>query len=174
MNLNRERKLIDAALDDYRSWLDKIPDAKFTETPPGGGWSYAEVYSHIMKATLGASINLERCTHDNCEPTTKGLTLIGKYILFTGSFPPIKLKTPKAFTDKNPIEKIDKEEARNLLIKCRKRVETTFPLVKDASPHSKNNHPRMGMLNAAQWLRFIRIHLQHHLKQLQRIETIMS
>ena len=174
MNLNKERKLIDTALDEYRSWLDRIPDTQFTETPPDGGWSYAEVYSHIMKATLGASISLERCTHDNCQPTTKGLTLIGKYTLFTGAFPPVKLKTPKAFTDKTPIEKIDKEEARNLLVKCRKRVDTTFPLVKGSSPHSKNAHPRMGMLNAAQWLRFIRIHLQHHLKQLKRIETTMS
>ena len=59
MNIPKEQKAIDAALDDYRAKLDAIPEELFTETPPGGGWSYAEVYSHILKATLGSSIVLE-------------------------------------------------------------------------------------------------------------------
>lgn len=169
MNLHKERKAIDAALDDYRAKLETIPEELFTETPPGGGWSYAEVYSHILKATLGSSIALERCAHNNCEPTTKGPNLMGRYLMLIGSFP-VKLKVPEATSAKMPAEKISREEAKNLLVKCRKRVDDTAPILKNSLPTSRIKHPRLGMLNAGQWFKFIRIHLYHHLKQLKWIE----
>src|SRR3569833_2645351 len=113
MNLAKERKPIDAALDEYRSRLDAIPDELFTETPPGGGWSYAEVYSHIIKGTLSSSIVAERCAHGNTPATTKGPTLIGRYMLLTGSLPPLKLKVPAEISAKMPAEKISKGGARD-------------------------------------------------------------
>jgi hypothetical protein len=170
MNIAKERKAINAALDNYRAQLDTIPDELFTETPPGGGWSYAEVYSHILQATLGSSINLERCTHGNCASTSKGPTFLGKLVLFVGRFPPVKVKVPEAIAAKIPAEKINKEDAKNLLIKCRKRIDDTTPLIKKSSPDSRNKHARLGMLNAEQWYKFIRIHAEHHLKQLARIK----
>jgi len=91
-------------------------------------------------------------------------------MLLTGSLPPVKLKVPADIAAKMTVEKISKEDAKNSLVKCRKRVDTIMPFIKDASPHSKSGNPRMGMLNAEQWLRFMRVHLYHHLKQLSRIE----
>ena len=151
MNVLKERQAIDAALDDYRAQLDTIPDELFTETPPGGGWSYAEVYSHLLKATLGSSISLERCAHGNCEPTSKGPTFLGRFVLFTGRFPPVKVKVPAEISAKMPAEKISKEEAKNLIIKCRKRIDDTCGLIKNSRPDSRNKHSRLGMLNAQQW-----------------------
>jgi len=171
MNIAKERKAIDAALDNYRAQLDAIPDELFTETPPGGGWSYAEVYSHILQATLGSTINVERCTQGNCEPTSKGPTFLGWLMMFAGRFPPVRVKTPAAIAAKLVISKITKEDARNMLIRCRKRVDDTTGLIKDASPASRIKHARLGMLNAQQWYKFIRIHAEHHLKQLRRIKN---
>ena len=88
--------------------------------------------------------------------------------MFTGRFPPVKVKVPEKINALIPALKIDKEEAKNLLVKCRKRVDELVPLVKDALPPAKHKHPRLGALDAGQWLKFIRIHLQHHLKQLDR------
>ena len=174
MNLTKERRTIEAALDSYREQLDTLPDTLFNETPPMGGWSYAEVYDHIMKASLGASIALERCTHNNCPPTKKGLTFAGYYVLFMNGFPPGGVRMPGSVADKITPAKIDKEEARNLIMKTRKRIEGIAGLVKDASPKARWQHPRMGMLNAEQWFKFIRIHLQHHLKQLERIKNNLA
>lgn len=169
MSIAKERQAIEAALDSYRQELDTIPDELFTETPPGGGWSFAEVYSHILQATLGSSIALERCTHGSCPPTKDGLTWEGRILLLFGYFP--KTKAPAVVADKIPAAKITKEDAKNLIIKCRKRIETTAPLIDASSAASRYKHPRMGMLNARQWFRFIRIHLEHHLKQLNRIQN---
>ena len=161
-------------LDDYRAQLDLIPDGQWDVTPPDGGWSFAEVYSHILQATLGSSIAAEKCTQSSCKPSIKGPTLFGRILLLLGKFPPVKVKVPPTAPDRLSVVKISKEEARNLIIKCRKRMDIILPLIYKAPKNARIAHPRLGMLNAGQWLKFIRIHLNHHLKQLQRIENKFS
>ncbi|HTD98560.1 MAG TPA: DinB family protein [Mucilaginibacter sp.] len=174
MGIGSQRKKIDEALDTYRSRLDTIPDELFAVTPPGGGWSYAEVYSHILQADIGSTIALEKCTLSNCVPTSKGRTPIGFMVLTFGRFPPFRVKVPKAVSDKVAVNKISKEEARNLLVKCRKRIDAVAPLIHGSSKHCRYKHARLGMLNARQWFKFILIHSRHHLKQLDRIENKFS
>jgi hypothetical protein len=170
MTIEQERKAIEAVLDTYRNRLDIIPDDQFNVTPPDGGWSYAEVYSHILQADLGSSIALEKCTMSSCKPTSKGRSLIGLFVLTFNRFPPVRVKTPPEIAVRNPVKKITKEDARNLIIKCRKRINDVTPLIKNSSPYCRIRHPRMGMLNARQWFDFILIHSKHHLKQLDRVE----
>jgi hypothetical protein len=170
MSIGSDRKEIEEVLNIYRTRLDTIPDDLFTATPPGGGWSYAEVYSHIMQANLGSSIALEKCTLSNCKPTTKGRTPIGMFVLTFDRFPPFRVKVPKAIEAKIPAQKISKEDAKNLLIKCRKRINDVVPLINDSSKYARVRHTRLGMLNARQWFQFILIHSKHHLKQLNRIQ----
>lgn len=165
---------ITTALNGYRTRLDLIPDEQWEATPPGGGWSCAEVYSHILQATLGASIAAEKCTLSSCKPTNKKATWFGRILLLIGKFPPVKVKVPPTAPDRVTVIKITREEARNQLIKCRKRIDTIMPLVYKAPKNCRVDHPRLGMLNARQWLKFIRIHLQHHLKQLDCIENKFS
>jgi hypothetical protein len=166
MRIAKEYKGIVTALDNYREQLDIIPDELFAETPAADCWSYAEVYSHVMQATLASSIAIERCGHSNCPPTNEGPTMQGRFVLLFGCFPPVKIK----MLDIMNVEKISKEDARNLIIKCRKRMEAIMPLIENAPADVRYKHPRLGMLNAKQWLRFTRIHLQHHLNQLNEIK----
>ncbi|MFI5162404.1 MAG: DinB family protein [Sphingobacteriales bacterium] len=174
MTIEAERRAIDETLDIYRNSLDTIPDDLFDLTPPGGGWSYAEVYSHILQADLSSSIAVEKCTLSTCAPTSKGRTLIGLFVLTAERFPPFPVKVPKSVAAIIPAKKISKEEARNLIIKCRKRVNDLAPNIFDAPKNHRVKHARMGMLNARQWFKFILIHSKHHLKQLDRIENKFS
>lgn len=169
MDLIAERKAIEAALDAYRAELDRLPDDKFDVTPPDGGWSFAEVYSHILQATLGASIAAEKCARGTAPVSRKGLNFLGKLFMLLGRFPRIKSPAPQT-ANAIPVTKISKEEARNIIIKCRRRVETIAPLIPEAKDHHRINHPRLGVLTAKHWFKFMRVHLEHHLKQLKRIE----
>lgn len=168
MSLAAEHKAINAALDNYRQWLDEIPDEDFARTPTIGGWSYAEVYSHILQASLGSSIAAEKCCRKTGVTTSKGLNWKGMLVFLMGRFPPGKKTAPPAVAGLT--KKIDKEEARNLIIRLRKRVEEIFPLTTHAPDDNRISHPGLGMLNAGQWLKFLRIHLQHHIHQLNRIK----
>ena len=170
MNIGETRKKIDEILDVYRSRLDIIPDDQFNMTPPGGGWSYAEVYSHILQADIGGTIAIEKCTQSNWRPTSKGRSLLGLLVLSFGRFPPMRLKVPESIAAIIPAKNISKEEARNLLIKCRKRINEVTPRIHSSSPHCRYKHARLGMLNARQWFQFILIHSKHHLRQLDRVE----
>jgi hypothetical protein len=170
VSIIKEQKIISAVLDDYRKQLDAIPDELFDTTPPGGGWSYAEVYSHIMQASMASTIAMERCTHGTAKPTNKKMNIWGWFVMLSGKFPPIKSKVPSKVEAKMPALKVSKEEARNLIIKCRKRFDEMVILINTTPSVRRSKHPRLGMLNANQWFKFIRIHLQHHLKQLDRIE----
>lgn len=170
MNVLAEKKQLDAALDEYRRRLDTIPDERFDQTPPNGGWSYAEVYNHIMQADLGASIAMQKCTQGTLRHDGKKPNLLGRFMLLLGMFPPVKLKVPAGVEARIPARKIDKEEARNLIVKVRKRITDLMPLLEEASPNCTIQHPAMGHFNAPQWLKFIRVHTQHHLKQLDRID----
>jgi len=174
MNINDQRKRTEAVLGTYRSKLDTIPDDLFDATPTSGGWSYAEVCSHIMQATLASTLALERCTQKNCKPTDKKTNLLGKMVLLFGRFPPVRVKQPKSVAEKMPALKISKEEARNMIIKCRQRLDAMVTLMHHSENTGRVAHPRLGMLNAGQWLKFIRLHLEHHLKQLKRIENKFS
>jgi len=174
VSIIKEQKAISAVLDDYRKQLDLIPDDTFDITPPSGGWSCAEVYSHIMQASMASTIAMERCTHGTAKPTNKKLNFWGMYVMLTNRFPPIKIKVPPKVEAKWPATKISKEDARNLIIKLRKRVDEMAILINTTPSVRRSQHPRLGMLNAEQWLKFIRIHLQHHLRQIGRVKKEMK
>ena len=169
MNIGETRKKIEEVLSVFRNRLDTIPDDLFTVTPPGGGWSYAEVYSHILQADLGGMMALETCIK-NGRPTSAGRSTLGLLVFLFDRLPPWKNKVPEKLEARIPATKISKEEARNMLIKCRQRINELTPLIRDSSKYCRVKHGSLGMLNARQWFKFILMHSEHHLKQLDRVE----
>ena len=151
----------------YRAKLSAYPQELFQQAPPIGGWSYAEVYFHIFDASLLVLQTIRDCIQGKAE--RKPTAFLVKLILFFGSLPPgKKYKAPKRLADR--LRKIDKEEALQMIAQFLQQLEKDYPEMAKADPALKTPHPRMGYLNATQWLRFAKIHLAHHLKQLHRIE----
>jgi hypothetical protein len=171
MSIASDKQSLETALAEYRRRLDQIPDAQFNATPPGGGWSYGEVYSHILQANLGSLIAVERCGNGTGKIDNKPLGLLAKLILAMGFFP-FKFKAPEKIAAQ--VSNISKEEARNLLVKLKTKIDHMAPVALKCSTFSKIKHPRLGLLNAKQWFRFIDIHTRHHLKQLNRIQKKFS
>lgn len=167
MSIASEKKAVETALAEYRRRLDVIPDGQFNATSPGGGWTYGEVYSHILQANLGSLIAIERCANGTGKIDNKRLGWLAQFIFLLGHFP-FKIKTTEKLAAQ--VNNIGKEEARNLLVKLKAKIDQMVPVVNKSSSFSKIKHPRLGLLNAKQWLRFIDIHTRHHLKQLNRIE----
>ena len=151
----------------YRATLHDIPDADFQLTPSIGGWSYSEVYCHIFDSSLLSLIALQNCIIGKGKHKPTALAV--KLILLYGSLPPmIKYKVPKFLEPR--VIKISKEKAEEFIGRFMIQLEANYKTIDHADPNIKNKHPRLGYLNADQWLRFIEIHLKHHLKQLKRIE----
>jgi len=174
MNISKEQKALETAIDNYSRQLGIIPDELFTVTPPKGGWSYAEVYDHTLQMAIISSVAMERCANLKGELNSGGLSPLGRLVFFLGRFPFVKLKVPAKVAAKNPVKKITREEAKALILKLNKRLNNTVPLINEENAYSRIKHPRLGMLNAFEWLKFIRIHTEHHLKQLARIKKNLN
>ena len=151
----------------YRSKLHVLPETRFAQTPPIGGWSASEVYDHIFDASLLSLKALNECLEGR--GANRPTPFLTKVILFFGSFPPgVKFKTPKILDGR--VKVISKTEAAELIRQFTEELELMRVKIARANPNVKSKHPRLGYLNARQWLRFIGIHLRHHLKQLNRVE----
>jgi hypothetical protein len=156
-------KIVDA----YKLKLSLYSEDIFQTTPPIAGWSYSEVYSHIFDSSLLSLIALERAASGKGE--NKPTHFIVKLILVLGTLPPAKqYKVPKRLAER--VKKISKTEALDFILEFEKGLDDNYPVIAHAKANCKTKHPRLGYLNAKQWLRFIEIHLKHHLKQLERIE----
>lgn len=167
MSIQKDYNGILKTVASYQQKLAAISDEYWQLTPPIGGWSYAEVYFHIFDASILTLYTLTEAAKGKGKQ--KDTHFIAKLILFAGMLPPgKKFKAPKLFTER--LKAISREEAIALMTQLLGQLDAIMPGFKEARKTSKTKHPRMGYFNAFQWLRFARIHLDHHLKQLNRIE----
>lgn len=172
MSTNEHRKSTLKSVNEYEKLLNSITDEEFTQSPESDGWSYSEVYSHIFQANLASLIATEKCISGTGIKSAKRIHWIARLILFFGRFPPIKLKAPESLAYMTT--KISREEARNLIVKFKRRLDDVVPKVGKSNPYQKIKHPRLGLLNASQWIRFIEVHTLHHQKQLLRIHKELN
>ncbi len=167
MHTDKILQSISKIVNAYELKLAFVKNEEFQATPPIGGWSYSEVYSHIFDASLLSLLALQKCIDG--EGVIEKTILGARAILFFGMLPPGKrYKVPKRLVDR--VKKIDFETAEELIDDFGLQLAKATSQIENANPSIKVAHPRLGFLNAKQWLRFIEIHLNHHLKQLKRIE----
>jgi len=168
MGINKEFSSLEQVIGAYRTKLDALPDTQFAMTPPIGGWSASEVYAHIFDASLLSLKALEECLEGR--GANRSTPFITKVILFFGAFPPgVRFKTPKVLEGRVMV--ITRTAAAEMINQFEQQLAVNRLKVAQANPDVKTKHPRLGYLNASQWLRFIGIHLKHHLKQLKRVEN---
>lgn len=172
MSVSSQQRSILQSVKEYSSMLEEITDEDFQRSPEVGTWSYAEVYSHIFKSNLYSLIATEQCINGTAEKSSSGTPWAVRLILLFGRFPPGRYKVPASI--ENLTAKISREEARNLIVKFKIRLDGITPKVNKATSYHKVKHPRLGLFNARQWFRFIEIHTLHHQKQLARISTMIQ
>lgn len=172
MSLKSIHTSIEQSVANYAALLSQIPANDFQINPASGGWCYAEVYSHIFTSNLVSLMALENCINGTAVENTKRTHPAVWLILFLGKFPPGKIKAPERIAAM--VQKINPAEAEKLISQFNAKLKELTPLVATASLTQKAKHPRLGLLNARQWFRFIEIHTRHHEKQLTRIQAALK
>jgi uncharacterized damage-inducible protein DinB len=169
MSVNSHYKSLIRAIEKYEALLSNVSEETFIQTPPNGGWSYSETFSHIFQSNLASLVAIEKCFLGTGTFCDKRLSLTVWLILWAGRLPPGKYKVPERLA--SLVKKISREEAANLIVKFRNRLAELKGKVEKADKYQTIKHPRLGLLNAKQWLRFIEIHTIHHTRQLRRITS---
>ncbi len=170
MSIGRRVAAVLEILGKYRDFLSGLSEEEFQRSPAEGIWSYSEVYSHVLYVNKSSLIAIERCAFGN-KISSGRISWRAWLIFFLGKIP-VQTKAPDKVAAM--VQKISLEDARNDIIKLEEKLPEMISIVRDTPGKHKIRHPRLGMLNAKQWLRFIEIHSQHHLKQLKRIGSMLN
>ena len=168
---NREVKSIHKGLSVYKDLLDGISEDDFTKLPANGGWSFSQLYSHIISVNKLALISIEKCINGTAKRNSRRLHWKVWLIMLIGKLPPGRIKAPERI--EAMVSSVSREEAKNQLIRFSQRLEEIYKNISKASPDMKVSHPILGPLNARHWMRFIDIHTRHHIAQLERIRRSM-
>lgn len=156
----------------YEAFLTIISEAQFQQNPAPGVWCYAEVYSHINTVNQACFMAIDNCIKGTATQSGKRIHPAAWLILLLGKFPPVKIKAPARIAAM--VQKPSKEEAQQGINQTKAHLKALLSNIGEASLSQKAPHPRLGLLNAPQWLRFIEIHTHHHEKQLHRITKQLS
>lgn len=168
MSIEKTYQRLANALELYRQKLSEYSEEVFAETPEEGSWSYSEVYAHITSSSYLSLRAAQKCAEGSAEDHPEAAPFPSRLVLLLGRLP--KGRKVPASIAKN-IEKLSKIEAAEKLQKVSDKLEEIRSMIPNAKANQKLPHPRLGYLDAKQWLKFVNIHCWHHIKQLQRIEA---
>jgi hypothetical protein len=155
----------------YQSRIDQISDEEFDKTPAEGEWSYAELYAHITSSGYMSLKAAEKCIAKETTESNQKKGFGAIWLLNTGIFPKGR-KVPQSIA--KSIQKLSKEDAKIKTQKTIDQMEKVFQLLPDAPSNWQFEHPRLGLLNAKDWFRFVQVHTRHHIKQMHKIEALLK
>lgn len=167
----RVSKIYDSLLnvvEQYRSELNAISADQFQVSPAANVWSYSEVFHHVFDMSLLGLLAIKKIAKG--EGTDGAISLAGNAILTAGMFPPAMRFLVPAQLD-GRVRKIDKPDTFSMIERFESDLKSTVLVLASCHKDKTIEHPRLGFLNAQQWLRFTEIHLIHHLKQIGRIHA---
>jgi hypothetical protein len=159
IDLSDEFAQLDRFYADAEAWLDAPDDVLFAVRDDVSGWSPAQHLHHIGVAngmSLTAALYAAMGRGETGGAPDEG----GRAVLEREQIPRNRLQAPKQVS---PSEEIDRAAAREAISRSRGKLDELRDQQEAlATAEGRIEHPRMGMLNGPEWLRFVRIHSQHH------------
>ncbi len=139
--------------------LDQPDAVLFDVNEAVSGWSAAHHLYHIWFAN-GKSLAAALYAAEGRGTPEGAPNEAGRIMLERGAIPRNRLNAPAMV---QPPDDLDRAALQEALDRSREKLDAIEARL-DALPASEGRlpHPRMGSLNAEEWLRFVRIHSEHH------------
>ena len=172
INPRKEYRRLQAVHEAARQRLDD-PEARLQEARPEvSGWSPAQHLHHMALVNAAAVGQLCRWVHGEVATQEGRPNAAGRLILWRGRLPRGRGRAPEAF---HPDAAPDGDMLERALTESRSHLEALAPYL-DVLRRCPGGvpHPVLGVLTAMQWLRFARIHAEHHLAIVRDIEKHRS
>jgi hypothetical protein len=161
---------IKESVESYIQALATINSSNWNAKPANNGWSFAQMYDHLIGAHYGMFARMIKgCASQAYGENAGEMNENGAKIFAYNSLPPIEIKVPEQFNVKQP-EAIDQEIAKDRLEKLLNELDALKGLVEGATKTYKIKHPLIGPLNAHQWYNMCDMHWRHHFRQLSKLQ----
>ncbi len=157
-----EYRLIERFYEEAEAMLTWPDERLFGHAAGVSGWSAAQHLEHLAR-TNGRTFKGLRMLAEGKLPAEPGRPNVWGLLLLTlGRLPRGRTQAP-AFA--RPPDDLSRAVLERSLARNREALAALRPyLGRLPGREARLRHPRLGMLDARQWLRFVRIHATHHLK----------
>lgn len=154
----------------YEKELSGLTQELHNKKPNENSWSMLETIFHISEAEVFSVQYIQKKSLDVSKLKQTNLNTSYRFFLLMLALKlPVKYKVPKVIS--NPQGPFDTEQ---LLDKWRKNHSELESFIKHRAKELDGlevfKHPRAGMLNLNQMLKFMILHAERHLKQIKRIK----
>ncbi len=163
MKPDQELADLEAALERIDSLLASDPEDWSLQRADVSSWSVAQQVDHMLRsvARMLSAADMIRIGYDARIKPDGQASLPGRMLLRAGAIPRGRAEAPE---DVLPVLAPTVED-------CRARYETVLLVVAAFAPHldvirtvrGTISHPLLGDFRAKDWLRFARMHTEHHL-----------
>lgn len=137
------------------------------------GWSVGQHLYHIFRANGSMLKAIRRlATASPPLPDGEGPNRLGRLVLERGQFLRGRAQAPEQVRPPSEIDVDMLRRSLELNQHATAKVEPLLPTL--GSVPGRLPHPILGPLNAAEWLRVIRVHSEHHLAIIRDIETAQA
>lgn len=152
--------------------LDAVPPARLTQRPTNGGWSVAQVMTHLAIAEEGSLAYLNKKREFNKHGPVGFSASLRLLVLNTGIQLPVKYKAPLVIAD---VPATSYAVARTRWDTVRIRMRSTYQELPEAlAGHDLFKHPFMGRFNLVQAVGFMCRHMRRHVAQIDRTLTALG
>jgi len=161
----RKLKLTLDRIEEQLEQIAKLLPHMKVSAPKISGWSVGLHLEHLLLSAKRISQFVAE-EKERPSPGKVKVALLGKIILFTGFIPRGRGKSPDVVMPHNATrEELQRnlDSARKYLVRVRQHIADVL------ASSSVFPHPIFGNLSPQQWLRFMSIHQNHHLRIIKDI-----
>ena len=155
-------------------WIKDIEQYSFEQIcakPLQNSWSLGQVCIHLVDSTNFFLEQVTICISNN-KNATEEMTESAKTMFFNNEFPNDLIEGP--LSNKNTRQPNSKEEILSSLAKIKETIMYCETQISISNFYGKTKHPGLNYFNAIEWLQFIEMHFRHHLRQRDRIRSILK
>lgn len=162
---------VDRSLADLAKYLSWDDDRLNTAADDVSAWSVGQHFHHLAKVNKGIVAGVTRAVANPEKGGGEGLTVVGRIVLTTGRIPRGRGKAPEPY---RAAERVSAEGLRALT----EHVTVALGALRaDASRvgavRGRFRHPVFGFMTPAEWLRFMGIHNDHHLRIIRDVAATL-
>ncbi|MFC4874371.1 DinB family protein [Negadavirga shengliensis] len=154
-------------------WLTELKGYSFDQLllqPDQNSWSMGQVYAHIIEETGFFFQQVRICLSDN-ENSAKSMSEGAKELFLTNAFPNKKLVGPPEIVVGQPGNKIQLQVG---LMDLYDQANDLGKEISNNDNSGKTKHPGHGYLDAREWYQYAEMHLRHHIRQKDRIDSFLK
>lgn len=157
----------------FTVWIDALPDYDLDDLqaqPDDASWSMGQLYVHLVQSSRYFLDQVKACNASN-DNAGQEYAPAAKGIFANNELPDMRIEGPPS--NKATPQPTDRDRLVRSLIALRDEFAAASLNTAESPFKGKTLHPGLKYFNAAEWLQFTDIHLRHHLRQKQRIDTFL-